>query len=38
MALIFGAEPSGLGERAFGVLLTVMLLCVMSPGHVAAEE
>lgn len=38
MALIFGAEPGGLRERAFGVLLTVMLLCVMSPGHVAAEE
>ena len=38
MALIFGGEPGGLRERAFGVLLTVMLLCVMSPGHVAAEE
>ncbi|CUS32862.1 putative Outer membrane efflux protein [Candidatus Nitrospira nitrosa] len=38
MALILGAEPSGLRERAFGVLLTVMLFCVMSPGHVAAEE
>lgn len=38
MALILGAEPSGLRERAFGVLLTVMLLCVMGPGHVAAEE
>lgn len=38
MALIFGAEPGGLRERAFGVLLTVMLLCVMSPGHVVAEE
>jgi outer membrane protein TolC len=38
MALIFGGEPGGLRERAFGVLLTVMLLCVMSPGHVVAEE
>lgn len=38
MALILGAEPSGLRERAFGVLLTVMLFCVMGPGHVAAEE
>lgn len=38
MALIFGAEPGGLRERAFGVLLTVMFLCVMSPGHVVAEE
>jgi len=38
MALIFGAESSGLCVRAFGVLLAVMLLCVMSPERVVAEE